>query len=246
MSAPEHRPVAHRRRARQPIRVAVSLEGRLEGAALAALLASQEDFCVLGPVRTGDETAALCARHRPHVLVLGALGDWPRPLAAATVIRLVSPGTRVLAYAPHTRDRCAHLNPRAAAGAAGPRAAVAACLARALQGGAQGALDGDAEPQALFRAVRALARGERWDAPHDAPPAPGHTPSLSPQELRVARLVGQGASNKEIASALAISDLTVKKHVGNIFHKLALHDRLQLGLRVARDPSAFEDDGPRD
>jgi DNA-binding NarL/FixJ family response regulator len=63
---------------------------------------------------------------------------------------------------------------------------------------------------------------------------------LSTRERRVAILIGQGASNKEIAESLGISELTVKKHVTNILRKLELHDRLQLGLCVARRPELFE------
>jgi DNA-binding NarL/FixJ family response regulator len=58
----------------------------------------------------------------------------------------------------------------------------------------------------------------------------------------VARLIGHGSSNKEISTSLGISELTVKKHVGSILRRLGLHDRLQLGICVARHPLAFNGD----
>lgn len=55
---------------------------------------------------------------------------------------------------------------------------------------------------------------------------------LSEREIQVANLVAEGASNKEIANQLAITERTVKAHLTTIFEKLAVRDRLQLSLRV--------------
>ena len=55
---------------------------------------------------------------------------------------------------------------------------------------------------------------------------------LSEREVQVARLIANGASNKEIADRLAITERTVKAHLTAIFEKLGLRDRLQLSLRV--------------
>lgn len=55
---------------------------------------------------------------------------------------------------------------------------------------------------------------------------------LSPREQEVAALVGSGASNKQIARALDISDRTVKAHLTTIFQKLSIADRLHLALYV--------------
>ena len=234
------------------------MEGRIHREGLVALLATQADFRVLGATATCAETISLCATHRPQVLIVGAVPAWPRELSPIAAIRLASPATHVLALAPHGSDRCAHLNPAVPAtfGNAGqPWMTHSTCLQEASSMGALAALDGDTDPQVLFQAVRVVARGERW-GPARAGQANGHTNghsngngvghSLSPRELKVARLVGQGASNKEIAALLAISDLTVKKHVGNVLQKLGLHDRLQLGVCVARNPLAFGGHGHHD
>ena len=55
---------------------------------------------------------------------------------------------------------------------------------------------------------------------------------LSEREVQVARLVASGASNKEVASQLLITERTVKAHLGAIFEKLSLRDRLQLSVRI--------------
>lgn len=61
---------------------------------------------------------------------------------------------------------------------------------------------------------------------------------LTPREQDVASLVGSGASNKQIARALDISDRTVKAHLTMIFQKLGVSDRLQLALYVNGSRSA--------
>ncbi|MBI1906753.1 MAG: response regulator transcription factor [Rhodocyclales bacterium] len=59
-------------------------------------------------------------------------------------------------------------------------------------------------------------------------------PNLSVREAEVARAVASGLSNKEVADQLHISERTVKAHLGAIFEKLGVRDRLQLVLRLSR------------
>ncbi|WP_284700256.1 response regulator transcription factor [Leeia speluncae] len=55
---------------------------------------------------------------------------------------------------------------------------------------------------------------------------------LTVRELEVARLVAKGASNKDIARELDITERTVKAHVSTVLEKLEVNDRLQLALKV--------------
>ncbi len=64
---------------------------------------------------------------------------------------------------------------------------------------------------------------------------------LSAREAQVARAVSAGRSNKEVATKMFISERTVKAHLGAIFEKLGVRDRLQLVLRLA----ASADPGPK-
>jgi DNA-binding NarL/FixJ family response regulator len=54
--------------------------------------------------------------------------------------------------------------------------------------------------------------------------------SLTPREQEVARAIAEGASNKEIARSLGITERTVKLHVGAVLEKLGVRDRLQVAL----------------
>lgn len=55
---------------------------------------------------------------------------------------------------------------------------------------------------------------------------------LSAREKQVGRLLVQGASNKEIARALGIEVVTVKRHVGNILRKLGARNRTQAAITL--------------
>ena len=56
--------------------------------------------------------------------------------------------------------------------------------------------------------------------------------ALSGRELEVVALVARGASNKEIAHALRISEATIKTHLAHIFEKLGVTDRTSAVTRA--------------
>jgi DNA-binding NarL/FixJ family response regulator len=121
------------------------------------------------------------------------------------------------------------------------------CLALAAAQGARATVRRDADPEDLLRAIRAAAAGQSWYDRQTtsnfaangsgSPAEPDQFErGLSERELDVAALLAEGLSNKEISTALSISEPTVKKHVGHILEKLGLQDRLQAGLHIARNP----------
>jgi DNA-binding NarL/FixJ family response regulator len=64
---------------------------------------------------------------------------------------------------------------------------------------------------------------------------PGPTPAvLSPRERQIAGAVAEGMSNRDIASALGITEQTVKNHLTAIFTKMKVTSRLQLALAVLK------------
>ena len=108
----------------------------------------------------------------------------------------------------------------------------------ALSAGASGFLLKDVTPEHLAAAVRLVTTGDALLAPsitrrlveRFATPAPTlhrDLAALTPRELEVLTLMGQGLSNAEIAIALTLSEATVKTHAARIFAKLTLRDRSQ-------------------
>ncbi len=100
---------------------------------------------------------------------------------------------------------------------------------RGLQAGAQGYLLKDTKPNELLNAIRTIHSGQKY-----VPPAVGakllqrmSNPELSERELAVLRLMAQGMSNADIASALIIGESTVKSHVNRLLSKLGVSDRTQ-------------------
>ncbi|MGB0098183.1 MAG: response regulator transcription factor [Solirubrobacteraceae bacterium] len=100
----------------------------------------------------------------------------------------------------------------------------------AIEAGATGYLLKDAPREELLRAVRAAARGESVLSPavasrlmaHVRAPAQDH---LSERELEVLALLARGASNRDAAAQLFISEATVKTHLLHIYAKLGVSDR---------------------
>lgn len=64
---------------------------------------------------------------------------------------------------------------------------------------------------------------------------------LTLRERAVALAVAQGQTNKEVARHLDITERTVKAHLGAIFRKLGVRDRLQLILRISRQEARVTD-----
>lgn len=93
----------------------------------------------------------------------------------------------------------------------------------------------------VLKRLQALSErhAEHATETHTAPPVPQVSlDSLTEREREVAQRVAQGASNKQIARDMNISDRTVKAHLSNIFAKLQVSDRLQLAVRLSRQGEA--------
>lgn len=111
-------------------------------------------------------------------------------------------------------------------------------ILRAVEAGAAGYLLKDAPPDELVDAVHRAARGETVLAPVVAQRLVSRlrapTPALSERELEVLSLVSAGASNRQIARRLVISEATVKSHLVHVFTKLDVDSRTA-AVAAARD-----------
>lgn len=111
----------------------------------------------------------------------------------------------------------------------------------ALRAGASGFLLKDARREDLVSAVRVIAAGEALLAPavtrrliadltergHPRPEWACRLAELTERERDTLRALARGRSNAEIATALTVSEHTVKTHVSSLLSKLSLRDRVQ-------------------
>jgi DNA-binding NarL/FixJ family response regulator len=120
-----------------------------------------------------------------------------------------------------------------------------------LKAGAKGCCRRGIDPDSLQQVLTVTANGGVWvtrsllprlvselrkyvDAHRKPPETPAHDAlvELTQREREIVRLIVEGASNKEVASSLNISERTVKGHLSNVFQKLGVADRLKLVLYV--------------
>lgn len=189
------------------IRVLVADDHPVVRLGLSALLATEPDLELVAEAEQGEEAVAKFREHRPDV----ALVDLRMPvLGGVEVIRRIVgefPDARIIALTMYDGD---------------------AAIRRALDAGARGYLLKDMLLTELVSAVRAVRRGDRVMSAAVAQRLAEHPAgALSPRELQVLRLVGEGRTNKEIAQAIGRSDEVVKLHLKNVFSKLRVADRTQ-------------------
>ncbi len=245
-------PIRRERRTATPlIRIVVADHHAIDRGGMVGLLENENDFVVVGEAATLEELLVQCRALAPDVLVLtmnlpSLDEDSPLPR-----LRRELPGLKILAMSDRGTHNCLVLNPPSRHRHTDQPVAYCEtgtdCLALAVAQGARATLRRSADPEDLFRGIRAVAAGQSWYDPQTTSGlvstsdiGPGGTRGsgdpLSERELDVAALLAEGLSNKEISAALTISEPTVKKHVGHILEKLGLQDRLQAGLHIARNP----------
>ena len=107
-------------------------------------------------------------------------------------------------------------------------------ISRALKAGAQAYVLKDISADDLVGCIRDVLAGKTYLAPAAAAKlAEGVTRvQLTPREMATLRLMADGKANKEIASELAISERTVKTHLGHLFEKLGVTSRTE-AIKVA-------------
>jgi DNA-binding NarL/FixJ family response regulator len=120
-----------------------------------------------------------------------------------------------------------------------------------LKAGAKGCCRRGVDPESLQQVLSVTSNGGVWVTRSllprlvselrkyvDAHRKPAETPAhdalaeLTQREREIVRLIVEGASNKEVASSLNISERTVKGHLSNVFQKLGVADRLKLMIYV--------------
>jgi len=176
---------------------------------LSAMFSSEPGFEVVGEARDGSEAVRRAGGLRPDVILMDL--RMPEMDGVSAIAALTDAGVRARVLVLTTFDTDSD-------------------VVSAIEAGATGYLLKDAPPEELFRAVRAAARGDAVLAPAVATRVMGQmrTPTQEPisqRELEVLELVAQGASNRDAAARLFVSEATVKTHLMHIYGKLGVNDR---------------------
>jgi len=178
---------------------------------LKGMLAGLSEFEVVGEAADGLRAVELAGQLSPQVVLMDLRMPVMDGVQATARIHAQRPGTYVLVLTTYDTD---------------------ADILRAIEAGATGYILKDAPREELYRAIRATAQGQSYLSPAVMTRLMGQLRApeenaLSQREVDVLTWVARGASNKEIAHTLHISEATVKSHLLHIFSKLGVSDRTQ-------------------
>lgn len=202
------------------VRVVIADDHPMFRDGLRRLLESEPGFSVVGEAATPLEAVAAVRRHTPDVLLLDLLMPGGGGLAALKHLASSHGPTHVVlltaAIEPHEEAAAARL-------------------------GVRGIVTKESATATLFECLRAVMAGECWlggrRVPYLPQPAEAHArgsvapaDTLTHRELEIVSAVADGASNRDIAERLGVSQQTVKNHLGSVFDKLGVSTRLELAL----------------
>jgi DNA-binding NarL/FixJ family response regulator len=200
------------------IRILVVDDHPIVRSGITSVLATQSDFDVVGEAANGDDAIAAASRLAPDLVLMDLRMPVRSGVDASAAILAERPATRIVVLTTYASD---------------------GEVLRAIEAGAVGYLLKDVPHEELFRALRSVARGERYLAPvvTERLMARWQQPArltLTDRELDVLRCVARGDGNKQIAASLGIAEPTVKAHLVHIFEKLGVENRTA-AARVARE-----------
>ena len=201
-----------------PIRVLLVDDHAVVRRGLRGFLELLKDFDVVGEAENGREGVAAADRLAPDVILMDLLMPEMGGLEAIGAIKQAHPEIEIVAVTSFIEEEK---------------------VTSALEAGASGYLLKDAEAEEVAQAIRAAYNGEvhldpavsrllaqRLRARKDAEPIE----PLTTREKEVLSQLAKGASNKEIAYELGITERTARTHVSNILGKLGLASRTQAAL----------------
>lgn len=190
------------------IRVLIVDDHSIVRQGLATIINRDPEMTVIAQAEDGQQAIACFGEHQPDVTLMDLRMPQMGGVEAITAICAQFKPARIVVLTTYDGDEDIY---------------------RGLQAGAKGYLLKDAKPNELLNAIRMVNRGQQY-----IPPEVGaklvqrmSNPELSERELEVLRLMAQGMSNSDIATALTIGESTVKSHVNRILSKLGVSDRTQ-------------------
>ncbi|MBN6205699.1 response regulator transcription factor [Ralstonia pickettii] len=190
---------------------------------LKAILEQDEKIKVTHEAANGLEALEMVKVHPFDLIMMDVRMPEMNGIEATTIIRKQFPSIKILILTTFNDDEYAY---------------------QALKVGASAFLLKTAEPNKLIEAVHSAMKGgltlhdevAAKVMPRLLQKADKPTPdiNLTEREMMIIKLVGEGKTNKEIASELYLSVGTVKNHITNILQKIDLRDRTQLAIYAVK------------
>jgi len=194
---------------------------------LEKILSFDDAIQVVGKANDGDQAIEIAKDVKPDVVVMDINMPGIDGIEACMRIRDMLPGTEVIALTVcEEEDR----------------------ILQILKAGAKGYFLKDVETERLIDAIKNVQKGQSFIHPQIAAKVLNSYTTLASRqnrdfkgneltdrELELVKLMAKGLSNKEIASALYISEKTVKNHITNILRKLDLRDRVQVAIWAIKE-----------
>lgn len=183
---------------------------------LARELSTAADITILGVYESGSDAIADIPTTQANLALVDIIMPGLDGIETTRQLRAISPATRILALT----------------SVSDPRQAAAM-----LQAGAVGFVPKDLPAQAILDTIRAACRGVAVlggaaTALIDVNSDMSLAAALTPAELRIAGLVAEGKTNKEIAATTFASPSTVKNHLTSIMRKLGVRSRVALAIKA--------------
>jgi len=228
----------------EPIRVMLADDQELIRAGLRTLVESDPTLALVGEASDGDEVVELAHRAHPDVILMDIRMPVVDGVSATQQIHRQLPDCKILMLTTFNDD--AYVLEALQAGASGyllkdlpARDLTQAILAvhrgiYQLDPGVAHQLSALLSRSPAQRQDRHVDGGSPMPAQSASLPTPAKLSDLTEREREVLRLIARGATNREIAEELVISEGTVKNHISNILGRLNVRDRTQAAI-YARD-----------
>jgi two-component system NarL family response regulator len=191
-----------------PARVLLVDDHALLRTGVANIINQEHDLRVVAEAGNGLEAIDAYEKHRPDVTLLDLRMPRMEGVEVVRRIRDKDPAARVIILTTYDTDDE---------------------ISQALKAGAKAYVLKDIGADALVGCIRDVLSGKTYLAPAAAAKLADSVTrvQLTPRELSTLKLLADGKANKEIASALDISERTVKTHLAHLFEKLGATSRTE-------------------
>ncbi len=220
------------------VRVLIVDDQQLMREGIASLLKLQDGIEIVGTAANGQEALEQAMSQQPDVILMDVRMPVLDGVAATERIHQQLPDCKILMLTTFNDE--AYVLEALQQGASGYllKDLPARDLAQAVQAVHRGIYQLDPAVMQQVRSALAQAKRDSSQAMSASPqPAQGcsrsgalNHPDLTEREIEVLRLIAKGATNREIAEELVISEGTVKTHISNILSRLNLRDRTQAAI----------------